>query len=233
MACCAAACSMTPPGTLEKLDRGQAGGSLAREYERRKHIREVRVRTAHPRIGGLLLALNGEPQHQRAFHQGDVGEKAVAESLEKYVNPPTIVLMSRRMPRGRGDIDFLVIAPSGVFVIDAKAVGGKVRIHKPWFGSARLRVNGSDRTKYIDGLDRQVSAVCDALGGDEAEAVQIQSGLCFTDADLPLLKTLSMRGHLLLYRDALIARINAPGPLTPEEIGPIATRLASALPRAG
>jgi hypothetical protein len=223
---------MTPPGTLEELDRGRAGGSLAREYERRKRTREVRARTAHPRIGGLLLALNGEPQHQRAFHQGDVGEKAVAASLEKHVSPPAVSLMNRRMPKGRGDIDFLVIAPSGVFVVDAKAVEGKVRIHNPWFGSTRLRINGRDRTKYIDGLERQVTAVRDALGGDEAEAVPIQSGLCFTEADLPRLKTLSMRGHLLLYRKALIDWINAPGPLTPEEIGRIARRLASALPPA-
>jgi hypothetical protein len=140
--------------------------------------------------------------------------------------------MNCRMPKGRGDIDFLAIAPSGVFVIDAKAVKGKVRIDRPWFGTPQLRINGSARTKYLDGLDRQVTAVREALVGDPHQGVSIQAALCFTGADLPLLRTTSMRGHLLLYRKPLIKRINAPGPLTAEAIDRIARRLAAALPPA-
>jgi hypothetical protein len=37
------------------LDRGQAGASARREYERRKTKREKTTRDAHPHIGGLLL----------------------------------------------------------------------------------------------------------------------------------------------------------------------------------
>jgi hypothetical protein len=214
------------------LDPGQPGASIAREYDRRKHNREKRVRRAHPRIGGLLLRLNGEPQHQRAFQIGELGEKAVAESLEKSIaGGPVQTLYNRSMPGGRGDIDILAIAPSGVFVIDAKAVTGKVRIATPWFGKPKLLVNGSNRTKLIDGLDRQVAAVWDAVGADHPD-VPIQGVLCFTTADLPLWPTPKMRGHLLLYRKALGKRLNAAGPLSPTAINALAGQLATALPGA-
>ena len=53
---------------LEQLEVfvGVAGGSAQREYERRKDRRESRIREAHPRIGGLILALSDDPQSTKA-----------------------------------------------------------------------------------------------------------------------------------------------------------------------
>lgn len=215
---------------LADLDRGQPGRSLAREYERRRAARERRTRERHPRIGGLLLALGGEPQHQAAFHQGAQGEQAVAESLEKRTaDGPAIMLHNRRMPGGRGDIDHIAITPSGVFVIDAKDVAGRVEIQRPWFGQPKLLISGRDRTKYIDGLDRQVAATRHALTAAGHEEVAVQGVLCFTKADLPLIGTLEMRGHLLLYRKALAKRLTASGPHDTAAIDALAQCLAAAL----
>lgn len=213
-----------------ELDRGRPGASAAREHQRRKSNRETRTRQAHPRVGGLLLALRGTPQHESAFHRGALGEEAVAESLERLAAAgPTILLHDRRMPGGHGNIDHLAIAPTGVFVIDAKNIKGKVRVAKPLFGAAKLRITGRDRTKLIDGLDRQVAAVRDALTTNAHGDVPVQGVLCFTTADLPLLGTLKMRGHLLLHRKALAKRLNASGPLQPPAIESIARTLAAAL----
>jgi hypothetical protein len=219
--------------TQSALDRGQPGASIAREHQRRKRNRESRTRETHPWIGELLLALRGTPQHESAFHQGDLGEKAVAAYLEKYATRgPRIILHNRRMPRGRGDIDHLAITPTGVFVIDAKAIKGKVRVQTPLFGKPKLRVSGRDRTKLIDGLDRQVSAVRDALTTSDHPDVSVQGVLCFTTADLPFFGTPKMRGHLLLHRKALAKRINKQGPLQPPMIDALAHTLAAALPPA-
>jgi len=43
-------------------------------------------------------------------------------------------------------------------VIDAKAHKGKITISRPIFGAETLRIDGHDRTKLLDGLDRQVGA---------------------------------------------------------------------------
>lgn len=221
----------TPAG--RELDRGHAGASVAREYERRRHNREVRTREAHPRIGGLLLALRGAPQHEAAFHQGELGEKAVAESLERRTAGRSVVILhDRRMPRGRGNIDHLAIAPAGVFVIDAKNINGKVRVHDPLFGAPKLLVGGRDRTNLIDGLDRQVSAVRGALATHGHAEVPVRGVLCFTTADLPLLGAPKIRGHYLLYRRALAKKLNQRGPFDPSAIDALAEALVLAFPSA-
>jgi hypothetical protein len=211
-------------------DRGTAGASAGREHERRRTKRETRVRSAHPHIGGLLLWLTDEPRHQRAFKTGQLGEVAVGESLEKRTaEGAAVILHDRRMPLGRGNIDHIAVAPTGVYVIDAKAHSGTVRIEKPLFRAAKLQIAGRDHTKLMDGLDRQVATVRDALDHSGYADVRVQGVLCFTNAELPVLRTLTMRGHLMLCRKALARRLNAGGDLQPAEIDLIARTIATEL----
>ena len=146
------------------LGENQPGASLGREYERRRMSRENRVREAHPQIGGLLLAWNDKPQHQHAFKQGEVGEREVADAIERACTKVKgVVLNNRRMPSGRGDVDHIATVPGGVHIVDAKAVGGKVEVRSRWFKPPLLFIAGRDPTKYLDGLDRQSEAVRHAL----------------------------------------------------------------------
>ena len=78
---------------------------------------------------------------------------------ERTAHGPGIVLHDRRMPRGRGNVDHIAIAPTGVYVIDAKAWQGKVAAPTPLFGRQKLLIDGRDCTALIDGLDRQVAVV--------------------------------------------------------------------------
>jgi hypothetical protein len=207
---------------------GIAGASAQREYERRKRNREQRTREKHPHIGGLLLALREPPQHETAFRQGARGEAAVGASLEKRTaDSPTILLHDRRMPGGHGNIDHLAIAPSGIYVIDAKDHMGRVSITTPLFGKPKLLIGGRDSSKLLDGLDRQIAAVRAALG--DADLPAVHGVLCFTQADLPLLGR-TARSHLLLYRKQLAKRLNAKGPWRADQINATAASLAAALP---
>jgi hypothetical protein len=204
-------------------DRGAAGASAGREHERRRTNRETRIRNAHPHLGGLLLWLTDAPQHERAFRTGQLGEVAVGQSLEKRTaEGSAVVLHDRRMPLGRGNIDHIAVTPSGVYVIDAKAHSGTVRVEKHLFGATKLRIAGREHTKLIDGLDRQVAAVRAAVDSADHANAPVQGVLCFTNADLPVLRTLTMRGHLLLYRRALAKRLNSDGDLQPAAIDSIA-----------
>jgi hypothetical protein len=49
------------------IELGTAGASARREFARRSARREERIRTAHPHIGGLILALSGDPQSTTAW----------------------------------------------------------------------------------------------------------------------------------------------------------------------
>lgn len=224
---CLACADPTPPltSTSQPINTGEAGASAAREHERRKQNREEGVRAKHPRTAALRLALRGAPQHEVAFRHGQVGEESVGTFLdERTAHGPGIVLHDRRMPRGRGNVDHIAIAPTGVYVIDAKAWQGKVTAPTPLFGRQKLLIDGRDRTSLIDGLDRQVAVVRATLGEDHGD-VAVRGVLCFTRAELPLLRTLTIRSHLLLYRKALGKRINEDGSVCANVIEHIARKL--------
>jgi hypothetical protein len=57
----------------------------------------------------------------------------------------------------------------------------------------------------------------------------VRGVLCFTKADLPLLRTQKIRRHLLLYPKALAKRLNAEGPLQPAVMEQLAGHLAAVL----
>lgn len=210
---------------------GTPGASARREHERRKENRERRVRDRHPHIGGLLIALQEEPQHERAWARGADGEEAVAASLTRRCNAAVLLLHDRRMPGSQANIDHIAVAPSGVWVIDAKRCKGKVQVSKPFFGPQQLKIAGRDRSKLGAGLSRQVAAVEQALA-DAQLTTPVSGALCFIDANLPLVRTLTFESHQLLYPKALAKRLNAPGNLAAQEARHVAGVLATQFPLA-
>lgn len=126
-----------PDDGLPAIDVGTPGASARREHERRRANREQRVRDKHPRVGGAVLALSGDPVHEQAWATGAGGEERVAEVLAKHLDGRAVVLHDRRLPRSRANIDHIAVAPSGVWVIDAKRYKGKVAVAKPPFTRAR------------------------------------------------------------------------------------------------
>lgn len=214
------------------IDRGVAGASARREYDRRRAARENRVREKHPHLGGVIVALQEPPKSETAWLRGERGEVAVAEVLDKRcADLGVVVLADRRIPGSRANIDLIAIAPSGVFVIDAKDWKGKLKIAHPLFGPPKLLVDGRNRTSALDGMDKQVAVVTAAL---EAAGlpVAVQGVMCFTQIDLPWLRSQEVRGHVLMYRKALAKKLSADGPLRPETIAGIERSLAAALPAA-
>lgn len=165
---------------------GPAGGSARREYERRKATREERVRTRHPKIGGLLLALSDEPQTTRAWEKGAVGEELLGARLDGLAGHDVAVLHDRRIPGSLANIDHIVVTRSRVWVIDAKRYKGRpeLQIEGGLFRPRveRLRVNRRDQTKLVEGSLKQVGIVQNIIG-----TTPVTGALCFVEADWPLI----------------------------------------------
>jgi len=203
---------------------GRAGASARREGARRKAQREARVRERHPRIGGVILALQEAPQHERSWARGAGGEELVAQALTKHC-PDIPVLHDRRIPSSRANIDHIAIAATGVWVIDTKRYKGKLQVAKPLFGKPMLKVAGRDRSKLVDGLAKQVDLVTAAVA-DIGLAVPVHGCLCFVDTELPLLGTPSISGVRIFGRRGLARQLNAAGGLAPDAAAALATGLA-------
>jgi hypothetical protein len=216
------------------IETGVAGASAKREHERRAAKREERIRTAHPKLGGLILAVSEDPQSTRAWSTGAVGEQMVARSLEKWANEHVRVLHDRRIPGTRANIDHIAVAPSGVYVIDAKRYKGRpdLRIQggilRP--RTATLIVGGRDCTKLLVGMHKQADLVRGALEPSHP-GVRVRGMLCFVDADWPLIGGAFSVDHVDVVWPKKAAQIlNGAGPLTGEQVAAVHQRLATAFP---
>lgn len=79
---------------------GVPGASARREHERRRAKREANVRAKHPRIGGLILALQPDPQSTTAWATGAEGKEKFGARLNAVVSDHVRVLHDRRIPTG-------------------------------------------------------------------------------------------------------------------------------------
>jgi hypothetical protein len=216
------------------VDRGTPGGSLLREYEQRKTRHEEQVRSRHPRLAGLLLALHSDPATTANFRRGAIGEAKVAERLVRRCGDEVEFLFNRRLSaRGRdGDIDVLAVAATGVHIIDVKhyhrapvrvrRTGGLLTATKE-----QLLIRGRDHTRLLESVQRQHDAVRGVLD----QAVPIHLAVCFVDADLPLIADRIAGVGILGPRD-VARRLRKPGPLGPAARHELVRHLASQLPAA-
>jgi hypothetical protein len=158
------------------------------------------------------------------------GDRSVAQTLAERCENVTL-LPDRALGRGLPAAD-IAVAPSGVFVIDSRSADGPVRVSRPPFGPAKLRVGGLDRTSLVEGLDAQVAAVARALAPIDPRTT-VSGVVCFVDDDsLPVLRTLTLRGVPLLDPRGLVRRLRRAGPLSGERVRQIAAELSELLPAA-
>jgi hypothetical protein len=171
------------------VDPGVAGASARREYERRVASREARARGRFGRrLGGVILALTDDPQSTRAWARGSEGEKELADALAGVEG--IRVLHDRRVPRTRGNIDHIVVAPGGVFVVDAKRYEGKIHVRDVgglFKRDERLYVGRRDCSRLAENMKWQVEAVEHALGTVEPMPPPVTPVLCFVRGEWPLL----------------------------------------------
>lgn len=174
------------PAVVDVVESGTAGASARREFERRKAKREERIRSKHPKLGGLILAPPEERQSTTAWDIGAAGEERLGKGLDRLASDTVQLLHDRRIPKGKANIDHIAVTAGGVYVIDAKKYRGRPRLKvegglfRP--REERLLVGSRDCTKLVDGVLRQVDVVRALLGIE----VPVHGVLCFVEADWPL-----------------------------------------------
>jgi len=122
------------------------------------------------------------------------------------------VLSDRAWPGRRANLDHVVVAPSGVFVIDAKAYRGKVElIDRGSFcrPSFRLHVEGWDRSDLVAGVRRQAELVRGLVeaGGSGPDPVQVTPVLCFVGSQWAMPASQAGVGSVLVARLGGLGRI--------------------------
>lgn len=127
-----------------------------------------------------------EPQSTEAWAKGAEGEARLASRLDRDLDRHATMLHDRRVPRTRGNIDHLVVAASGIWIIDAKNYSGKVECRGTgsWRSNEqRLYVGGRNQTKLVGAMGWQAEAVQVAIDSIGLGSVPVRRCLCFTDAE--------------------------------------------------
>ena len=219
--------------TAPEIDHGVAGRSARTEYDRRAAKREASVteRWGTGFAAKVVRALSAEPQSTRAWAIGAAGEEKLARELASV--PGLLVLNDRRVRRTMGNIDHIVIAAAGVFVVDAKNHRGTVELrNRGWFlrPDYRLTVGGRDCSAMADKMTWQVEAVTAALT-DADPMPPVTPVLCFLEADWPLIGAPDeFRGVRLESHRSLKRLLVAKSVLDSVQISELAAVLAVALP---
>ena len=147
---------------------GKAGASAASEFERRHQKREEILDRRFGRFAGVVKFLIDDPQSTRSWAVGSSGEQILAEALSRRLSDRVAVLHDRKRPRTTANIDHLVIAASGVWVVDSKKYKGALkRVDKGGWRNIdyHIYVNGRDRTNLASALLKQATDVLAALEG--------------------------------------------------------------------
>lgn len=106
--------------------------------------------------------------------------------LHQELHGRAVVLDDRRVPGAKATVTHIVVAPSGVWVVEAKDLEGRVerRDVGGWFRvDERLYVAGKDKSHLVDGLDRHVIAIENLLAQAGLTSVPVHAALCFVNSD--------------------------------------------------
>lgn len=161
------------PDPVPAVDFGVAGASAQRLFDTKEARRKERLRrdwwvlaimaVAGAVVGGVLahrlhtsvalwavvggalpvLDLIRRPQHIDAWRSGAAGERAVGKMLDGLRVEGVVAIHDRRVPGRRTNIDHIVVAPTGIFVVRHEERRGQGR--SVTLGLARRRTaSGQD-----------------------------------------------------------------------------------------
>jgi Nuclease-related domain len=139
------------------------------------------------------------------------------------------------VPGTRGNIDHIVIAPAGVFVVDAKAHKGRIEIRDRgglFRTDDRLTVGGRDCSSLTDGMGWQVEAVLTVLQDRGLDPMPVVSPvLCFLNVEWPLFRAPDSFRDVRIESERSLARVlTTSSVLTVAQADDLAALLAEGLP---
>ena len=177
-----------------------------------------------------MLALTDDPQSTRAWARGARGEERLAAALAEV--PGVCVLHDRRVPGTRGNLDHLVLAPAGVFMVDAKRYQGMIRVRDRggWFRTdLRLYVGRRDCSGLAENMRWQLEAVEDAVCAAGIDPLPpITPVLCFVDGEWLLLRPPNAFRGVRLEATRSICRLSTGSQVLDEATFDRLTRLLAA-----
>ncbi len=193
-----------------------------------------------PIAGTSALRLDSQRRGDN-YLKGAHGEYLMGTYLAKELVAGARVLTDRNVPGdSEANIDHVVVAPSGVWIIDSKKWAGEIHYRSRRFPSTDprryLTVGGQDRTPLIAKIYRLVIPVAQVIGDP---TVDVHPVIAFIEGVWGVPESLHFKmgkgpyeheGVFLSGGHRIITKINEPGPLSLETIEALYQKLDVAMP---
>jgi hypothetical protein len=155
----------------------------------------------------LLLAPS---RREVAWRKGAGGERIVGSALDALSSGGDVsVLHDRRIPGSRANIDHVVVAPTGVFTVDAKRYSGRLEVRAR---GREIWIKGRNRSKLLEQGHRQAQVVSAVLARAGLGHLPVTPVLCFADTQMPgLFAPREVGGVVLATPRKLRRRLLSPG----------------------
>ena len=184
-------------------DRGFAGASAYRESLRQAGSRDA-----------------------RNWRAGAAGEAIVGRML---ADAAVRTVHDRRVPGSDANIDHIAVAPSGVYVIDAKNYSDRPRVDT-YAGSdttpRRLLIGREDHTHLVHAVRRQVRVVEAAL---DDPTVPVRGILCFVGDEWEVINGYLVHGVGITSPEGVASLLATVGPLDPLKVDAVHRKLGIVL----
>lgn len=219
--------------TLKKVRCASCGLGLV---ENQENSPEILTRDTDP-VGGSSALKEARARHDHNNTKGAAGEYLMDIALHKHVDGGAIILTDRKVPGGESNIDHVVVAPSGVWIIDSKNWRGKIeyRASTKMGMDSRLYVGGKDRTYAVEKIFNLVIPVAQIIGD---KSVPISQALAFIEGDWGSTSTTRLLtnrpyrhlGVWISWPKAIWKKINESGPLEKDALQRLGALLNEQLP---
>jgi hypothetical protein len=162
---------------------------------------------------------------------GASGDEPYAGSaLDQLGGVGVLVLHARNAPNTRGTIGHVVVATSGVWVVNSRYHAGRVvkRLGADASDAAQLLVGKHNVTQLVEDLRWQTEAVRAALTPIGFDDVPVTGALCFTGAQWGwFAKPIEMGSTLVTWPEDLLSKMESTALIGPAEIDFVGEHLDS------
>ena len=180
-------------------------------------------------VSGSSMLREAQSRNDQNYLKGATGEYLTGVKFKADLHDGIVVLSDRFVPGSLSNVDHIVVAPSGVWVVETKNWHGKIRYKESVFkGTKRLMVGEYDRTTKIDAMFGLVIPVAQVVND---KSVDVRPAMVLLDGNWAfgsMFRRLVHKTVLITGLDHLVKEINAPGRLDVEQINEIAARLDDA-----
>ncbi len=147
----------------------------------------------------------------RIYSGGWTGEKHVAKLLNKTLNDDYYLINDLYLPDGGGDIDHIVLAPNGVFVLETKNWSGTITCNgDEWQRAGKRNFSGSPSRQ----VKRNAARIRQTIGNSSSlrqldiwvEGIVVftnrHAALRINNPAVPVLRLQQLPSHISAYRSS-------------------------------